>query len=132
MRKPIGSVLGGLASTFVLAGCAVPAAFSIASMVFDGASYVTTGKSVQDNALSVVAEEDCALWRVVAGRSVCQETSGPIVAFLPGEPIQQPERGRDETAQPDGPKDTPLAKSGSETPEDGQPAAVAVDEGRAG
>jgi hypothetical protein len=131
VRKPIRSTLGGLASALVLAGCAVPAALSIASFAFDGASYVATGKSVRDHAISVVVDEDCALWRAVAGRPVCQETSGPIVAFLPSEPILQPERSRDGTVQPDGLTETPPAKLGSEAPEDEQPVDVAVNEGGA-
>jgi hypothetical protein len=75
----------------VLGGCVLPAAESIASVAFDGVSYAATGKSVQDNAISVVADEDCALWRAVVGRSICTERSETVIASLP---IQQPARGR--------------------------------------
>jgi hypothetical protein len=93
MHKAICSFIGGLASVVMLGGCVLPAAQSIASLGFDGASYAATGKSVQDNAISVVADEDCALWRAVVGRSVCVEKSEMKVASLP---IQQPVHGRDD------------------------------------
>ena len=93
MHKAICPIIGGLASVFILGGCVLSAAESIASLAFDGASYAATGKSVQDNAVSVVADEDCALWRAVAGRSICVEKSETMVASLP---VQQPARGRDD------------------------------------
>ncbi len=59
-----------------LAGCVAPPIFTYASMALDGASFVTTGKSVGDHALSAVVDKDCALLRVVTERdvaAVCRE-----------------------------------------------------------
>ncbi len=46
-----------------LTGCAIPPAVTIASLVLDGVSYVSTGKSTTDHAISAFANEDCALLR---------------------------------------------------------------------
>ena len=100
MRKPIASMIGGLASALALAGCAVPAVVSIASLAFDGASYAATGKSVQDHAISAVVDEDCALWRAVAGRSICVEK--PADTDVASLPVQPAEEGRDDTAEANG------------------------------
>ncbi len=59
-----------------LAGCAMPPAVSIASFALDGISYLATGKSVSDHALSIVTQQDCAMWRLVKEgdpRAVCRE-----------------------------------------------------------
>lgn len=61
----------------LLAGCAGVPAISTIAYLIDGASFVGTGKSVSDHALSAVAEEDCALWRVTFGEPICQESDGP-------------------------------------------------------
>jgi hypothetical protein len=60
-----------LSAVFLLAGCAVPPAVTIASLAFDGLSYATTGKSTTDHALSAVASEDCALMRVLQEKAIC-------------------------------------------------------------
>ncbi len=56
----------------LLTGCFLPPAVSVASLVVDGASYVVTGKSVADHGLSIIANEDCATWRVIKGEAICQ------------------------------------------------------------
>ncbi len=59
-----------------LTGCILPPAISYASMALDGVSYVATGKSVSDHALSAAVAKDCAVWRVVSEQgveAVCQE-----------------------------------------------------------
>jgi hypothetical protein len=48
----------------------------MASLVLNGASYVTTGKGVADHGLSVIANEDCATWRVIKGDAVCRPNNG--------------------------------------------------------
>jgi hypothetical protein len=67
-----------------LSGCAIPPALTIASLAINAASYAATGKSVSDHGLSAMVGEDCALWRVVADRKICQdnpvEPAGPAVA----------------------------------------------------
>lgn len=49
-----------------LAGCVAPPIVSYASLALDGVSFITTGKSVGDHALSAVVGKDCALLRVVS------------------------------------------------------------------
>lgn len=55
-----------------LGGCGLPPAISVASWALDGVSYLATGKSVTDHAISEVAQQDCALFRVVQGLEVCE------------------------------------------------------------
>lgn len=92
LRTIIGVVGAGVVSAFTLGGCVLPASMSAISSIFDGASYVATGKSLQDQAISAMADKDCALWRAVAGREMCVEKSESSVAFLP---VQPPARSRD-------------------------------------
>ncbi len=68
MRRSIFVIL-----PLILAGCGLPPAVTIASYALDGISFLSTGKSVGDHALSVVAQRDCALWRVVKDELVCRE-----------------------------------------------------------
>ncbi|MCZ6744600.1 MAG: hypothetical protein O7D31_07990 [Alphaproteobacteria bacterium] len=74
-----------LAPLILLNACALPAAFTIASLAADGISYVTSGKSVTDHALSVVANEDCAMWRALQARPICRDRDAPatLVAAAP-------------------------------------------------
>jgi hypothetical protein len=53
------------------AGCALPPALTIASFAADGISYIATGKSTTDHALSAIASEDCALLRAVQEQPIC-------------------------------------------------------------
>ena len=65
-------VLGSaLLMAFCLAGCGLPPAINVASFIADGISYVATGKSTTDHAISAVVGEDCALIRVVEEKAVC-------------------------------------------------------------
>ena len=56
---------------FLPAGCAVPPALTLASFAADGVSYLSTGKSTTDHALSAIADEDCALIRAVKEKPIC-------------------------------------------------------------
>lgn len=56
-----------------LAGCVLPPAIAIGSYAADGLSYLITGKSVSDHALSEVVGEDCATWRMVKLENPCHE-----------------------------------------------------------
>ena len=59
-----------------LAGCVAPPIITYASAALDGVSFVATGKSVGDHALSAMVDEDCALLRAVTERdvkAVCRE-----------------------------------------------------------
>jgi len=82
MRPLLLVVLLALASGF--AGCVLPPAVTIASFVADGASLVGTGKTTTDHAISLLADEDCRLWRVLKGKPICQsDTTVVAVAKLP-------------------------------------------------
>ncbi len=69
MRKSL--VMIGL--PILLGGCGLPPAVTAASWALDGVSYLVSGKSVTDHAISEVASQDCALFRVVQERSICQD-----------------------------------------------------------
>ena len=56
-----------------LAGCVLPPALAIGSYAADGLSYLVTGKSVSDHAISEVVGEDCATWRMVKLENPCRE-----------------------------------------------------------
>jgi hypothetical protein len=65
-------------------GCVLPPALTIASFVADGISMASSGKTVTDQAVSVLLQKDCRLWRLVQGRSICgSDTSVVAVAALP-------------------------------------------------
>ncbi len=72
-------------SPLILAGCGLPPAVTITSYALQGISFLSTGKSVGDHALSAVAEQNCAMWRVVKDELVCREyrngERGVLVAF---------------------------------------------------
>lgn len=67
----------------LLGACGVPPAISAASWALDGVSYLVSGKSVTDHAISQVASQDCALLRIVQGRELCEDYvidgDGPLV-----------------------------------------------------
>lgn len=59
-----------------LAGCVAPPILTYASVALDGMSFLATGKSVGDHALSAAVDEDCAVLRVVTEQdveAVCRE-----------------------------------------------------------
>lgn len=65
-----------LASPALLAGCAalaIPPALSIASYAGDGASYLATGKSLTDHAISDAMSQDCAMHRVIRLKYPCRD-----------------------------------------------------------
>ena len=65
-------------------GCVLPPALTIASFVADGISMASSGKTVTDQAVSVLLQKDCRLWRLVQGKSICgSDTSVVAVAALP-------------------------------------------------
>ena len=54
-------------------GCVAPAAVAGASYAADGSLLVVSDKTAVDHLASMVSKQDCALWRVIRGRPVCQE-----------------------------------------------------------
>jgi hypothetical protein len=101
--------VAGLAlfSVLFLAGCAVPPALTVASFVADGVSYVATGKSTTDHAISAVMRQDCALLRVVQDKALC-DPDGEVLVELVGTTGAADENGAD-------PGDFNLQDHGSET-----------------
>lgn len=83
-----------LISSVFLAGCALPPAVTVASLVADGVSYVATGKSTTDHAVSAVVREDCALLRAVQDKEIC-DPEGEVLVELVGA-----ERSQDDWADP--------------------------------
>jgi hypothetical protein len=72
-----------------LAGCALPPAVTVASLVLDGASYVATGKSTTDHAISALADEDCALLRVADGKEICDPDGEVLFALVADDPANE-------------------------------------------
>jgi hypothetical protein len=68
-----------VAGLLALSGCALPPVIAIASYAVNGISYMASGKSVSDYALSAVVERDCALFRVVMGDNICRDQGDPPV-----------------------------------------------------
>ncbi len=56
--------------------CAAPLAVSGASYAADGGLLVASDKTSTDHMISMVSKQDCALWRVIKGRSVCKPREG--------------------------------------------------------
>lgn len=56
-----------------LAACGGPVELTVAKLAGDLISYVTTGKSTTDHAVSAVAERDCALHRPLFEEDVCRD-----------------------------------------------------------
>src|SRR6266704_3808529 len=65
-------------------GCVLQHALIIASFVAEGISMASSGKTVTDQAVSVLLQKDCRLWRLVQGKSICgSDTSVVAIAALP-------------------------------------------------
>jgi len=66
----IAIVLG--AAALAVSGCALlPGPVGIALLALDGVSYVVSKKSVADHGISIVMQQDCALWRGVTEDPIC-------------------------------------------------------------
>ncbi len=67
-----------------LAGCVnIPPMLAVASYAADGISFIDSGKSVSDHGISYVTGQDCAVWRVVKGESVCHDPGIVASATVP-------------------------------------------------
>lgn len=84
-----------------LTGCAIPPAVTIASLVLDGVSYVSTGKSTTDHAISAFANEDCALLRLVDGKDICDPDGEVLIALSIGNAEDENWNLDPETGSPD-------------------------------
>ncbi len=56
-----------------LGACGGPVELTVAKLAGDLISYVTTGKSTTDHAVSIAADQDCALHRPLFEEDVCRE-----------------------------------------------------------
>ncbi len=65
-----------LGASLLAAGCAAPVAVAVASYGADGALLVGTGKTSGDHMASMVSKKDCALWRILRGRKICNDRDG--------------------------------------------------------
>ncbi len=81
--------------------CGLPPAVSIASYVVDSLLLVTGGKSSTDHALSLVSEKDCAMWRVVQGRSVCRPRVADGTVRKVDQSVAQSDKNQHDMAQSD-------------------------------
>lgn len=89
--RPIALVAVCAAVALPLAGCAVPTALTVASLVADGVAVVTSGKTMSDHAISNLSGEDCRMSRVLKGEWICHaETKVVTVAELPPAPPEPP------------------------------------------
>lgn len=68
-------------SVILLSGCAVPVAVSVATLVADGISYVTTEKSLADHGLSMMSGDDCAMYRLITTGYVCHSNEPETLAI---------------------------------------------------
>ena len=69
---PVGRLLALCAALTLLGGCALPPAVAIASYVIDVGSFVATGKTATDHGISALAQQDCAIMRVLEGQ-LCRD-----------------------------------------------------------
>jgi hypothetical protein len=80
-------VVATFTAPLFLAGCGFPVGVQVASLIADGISFVTTDKTLTDHGLSLVTDRDCAVWRSIKGKDICQDgedQSGEIlVSELP-------------------------------------------------
>lgn len=76
MRLLAVLVLGAI--PLLVGGCGIPIAVSVASYAADGVLLLTTDKTGSDHLMSLSAGQDCAMWRVAEGRTMC-------VDYKPGE-----------------------------------------------
>ncbi len=66
----IAIVLG--AAALAVSGCSLlPGPVGVALLALDGVSYVVSKKSVSDHGISIVMQQDCALWRGVTEGRIC-------------------------------------------------------------
>lgn len=70
--RRVPAVVAVLALVGLLGGCAGGPVLGLAQGAVNGASFLATGKSADDHALSAVVNQDCQLSRVLESQDVCQ------------------------------------------------------------
>ncbi|MEK7244984.1 MAG: hypothetical protein AAB223_03080 [Pseudomonadota bacterium] len=71
-----------LACLLLLGGCAVPIPLQIASWAVDGLLFITTEKTMADHGVSLIAQRDCAMLRVVTEGALCRESDPPTAVTV--------------------------------------------------
>ncbi len=81
-------VLG--AAALAVSGCALlPVSAQVALLALDGVSFVVSKKSVADHGISIVVQQDCALWRgVTEGRFCYPDGAATMIAETEDAPDQ--------------------------------------------
>ncbi|MDA0369446.1 MAG: SPOR domain-containing protein [Proteobacteria bacterium] len=69
-----------LALLLTLPACVAPPVITVASLALSGVSFVQTGKTLPDHALSSVSQRDCIMFRAARGEQICQISDLPLVA----------------------------------------------------
>lgn len=79
-------ITAAVGTVISLSGCivALPPAVQMASLALDGVSYLATGKSVTDHAISTVTAQDCAMLRALKGDTICVEVVVETAALPDG------------------------------------------------
>lgn len=75
-----------------LSGCVLPPAIAIATLVLDVGSFAVSGKTATDHGISLLAQEDCALIKILEGK-ICEaypEIQDVAVATLEPLPAGDP------------------------------------------
>jgi len=79
-----------LAFPVLLSGCALPAAFTAASMAVDTGSYMMSGKTLTDHGLSLAMSEDCSMVRLLdEDDEICREEQHYEVAEADLTPLSE-------------------------------------------
>lgn len=60
----------------LLSGCGLPEAVTVAGLVVEGGSFLGTGKTVSDHALSAAADRDCSMLAGITRGRLCEEEAG--------------------------------------------------------
>ena len=82
MTKRLATLVMGL---FLLSGCALPPALQVASWAIDGISYLATQKSATDHGLSVLAQKDCSVLRMLSDpKEVCRDFDDSAIQLADG------------------------------------------------
>jgi len=78
--------LGVVLLPLFLAGCGLPPAVTIASLIIDAVSLAVSEKTVADHAISEIAQKDCAMWRGFTGDELCIDEDSTFAVAADGQP----------------------------------------------
>jgi len=103
-----------------LSGCILPPVMVAASYAGDALLAVGTDKTSSDHLLSMMEKRDCAMWRVIKGRPICQDWAD---GKDPYEKYRDPDGNQVATAGSDAGFTATMAKDSRQGVERGQSAA---------